>query len=48
MAMEAIKALSGYGQLLRGQLLVMDLYSTETRKLILKPRQGCPDCARMR
>lgn len=47
MAMEALKALSGYGQLLRGQLLVMDLYSMETRKLVLKPRQGCPDCARI-
>ena len=45
MAMETLKVLSGYGAPLRGQLLVMDLYSMETRKLSLKPRQDCPDCS---
>jgi len=45
MAMEALKVLSGYGEPLRGQLLVMDLFSTETRKLSLEPRRDCPDCA---
>lgn len=44
MAMEALKLLAGYGTPLKGQLLVMDLYSMETRKLKLKSRQDCPDC----
>lgn len=47
MAMETLKVLSGYGQPLSGQLLVMDLYSMETRKLGLKPRPDCPDCCHL-
>jgi molybdopterin-synthase adenylyltransferase len=47
MAMETLKVLSSFGHSLRGQLLVMDLYSMETRKLALKPRPDCPDCSRL-
>lgn len=45
MAMETLKVLSGFGSSLKGQLLVLDLYSMETRKLTLKPRRECPDCS---
>lgn len=46
-AMEALKILSGYGQPLRGQLLVMDLFSMETQKLALNARDDCPDCGHL-
>jgi molybdopterin-synthase adenylyltransferase len=47
-AMEAIKVLSGYGESLRGQLLVVDLRSMDIRKLSLPPRKDCPDCGHIR
>lgn len=47
MAMEALKVLSGYGAPLRGQLLVMDLFSMDTQKLSLDPRTDCPDCGHL-
>ncbi len=43
-AMEVLKLLSGYGEPLRGRLLVMDLRSMDIRTLTLAPRPGCPDC----
>ncbi|GAB5453272.1 MAG: molybdopterin-synthase adenylyltransferase MoeB [Halioglobus sp.] len=43
-AMEVLKLLSGYGEPLRGRLLVMDLRSMDIRTLTLAPRAGCPDC----
>jgi len=46
-AMEALKLLGGYGEPLRGRLLVLDLRSTEFRVLALPPRPGCPDCGHL-
>lgn len=43
-AMEALKVLTGYGETLRGSLLVVDLGNMEFRRLALSPRPGCPDC----
>ena len=43
-ALEAIKVLSGYGEPLRGQLLVLDLRSMEIRRLALPRASDCPDC----
>jgi len=47
-AMEAIKVLSGYGESLKGQLLILDLRSMDIRKLALPPRPDCPDCGHLR
>lgn len=47
-AMEALKVLTGFGEALRGKLLVVDLRSMEFRQLALSPRSGCPDCSRLR
>jgi adenylyltransferase/sulfurtransferase len=44
-AMEALKILSGFGQPLRGKLLVIDLRNTEFRELLLPVRADCPACA---
>ena len=46
-ALEAIKVLAGYGEPLRGRLLVMDLQRMETRTLSLSRRADCPDCAHL-
>ncbi len=46
-AMEALKVLSGYGEPLRGRLLVLDLRTVEIRRLTLTPRRDCPDCAHL-
>jgi adenylyltransferase/sulfurtransferase len=46
-AMEALKVLSGYGEPLRGKLLVLDLRTMEIRRLALAPRRDCPDCAHL-
>lgn len=48
LAMEALKVLSGFGETLRGQLLLLDLRSMDIRKLALPPRDDCPDCAHLR
>ena len=45
---EALKVLTGFGEALRGKLLVVDLRSMEFRQLALSPRSGCPDCSRLR
>lgn len=46
-AMEALKLLSGYGEPLRGKLLVIDLRTTEFRELLLPVRADCPACAQV-
>lgn len=48
LAMETLKLLAGYGSPLRSRLLVMDLYSMETQKLVLNARDDCPDCGQLR
>jgi molybdopterin/thiamine biosynthesis adenylyltransferase len=46
-AMEALKILSGFGEPLRGKLLVIDLRSMEFRELALPVRENCPACAQL-
>lgn len=46
-AMEVIKLISGYGDPLRGRLLVLDLQSMDIRTLALPPRSDCPDCGHL-
>ena len=43
-AMEALKLLSGYGEPLRGSLLLLDLRSMDIRRLVVPRRPTCPDC----
>lgn len=47
-AMEAIKLLAGYGEPLRGSLLLLDLATMEIRRLQLPPAPDCPDCGQLR
>lgn len=47
-AMESLKVLTGFGEPLRGWLLVVDLRTAEFRRLALQPRPDCPDCAQLR
>lgn len=46
-AMEALKILAGYGEILRGKLLLLDLRSMDIRRLVLSPRADCPDCSHL-
>jgi adenylyltransferase/sulfurtransferase len=46
-AMEALKVLSGYGEPLRGSLLLLDLRSMDIRRLTVPRRPGCPDCGQL-
>jgi molybdopterin/thiamine biosynthesis adenylyltransferase len=46
-AMEALKLLSGFGETLRGKLLLLDLRTMDIRQLTLPPRAACPDCAHL-
>lgn len=46
-AMEALKVLSGFGEPLRGELLLLDLRSMDIRRLALPRRPDCPDCAHL-
>jgi adenylyltransferase/sulfurtransferase len=46
-AMEALKILAGFGEPLRGQVLLLDLRSMDIRKLALSRRAQCPDCSRL-
>ncbi len=46
-AMEAIKVLSGFGEPLRGKLLLMDLRTMDIRRLELLARADCPACAHL-
>ncbi|MFT7289065.1 MAG: molybdopterin/thiamine biosynthesis adenylyltransferase [Halieaceae bacterium] len=43
-ALEVIKMLSGWGDNLVGQLLLLDLRDYSQQRLALRPRSGCPDC----
>ncbi len=47
LAMEALKVLAGYGEPLRGRLLLLDLKAMEIRRLDLPRRAGCPDCGHL-
>ncbi|WP_425100299.1 molybdopterin-synthase adenylyltransferase MoeB [Tropicibacter sp. S64] len=44
MAVEAVKQISGAGQVLRGDMLIYDALWSETRKIGLKARVDCPVC----
>jgi adenylyltransferase/sulfurtransferase len=46
-AMEVIKLISGYGDPLRGRLLMVDLHAMDIRTLALSPRADCPDCGHL-
>jgi adenylyltransferase/sulfurtransferase len=46
-AMEALKVLTGFGESLRGKLLVVDLSSMEFRTLVLAARTDCPACSHL-
>ncbi len=46
-AMEALKILTGYGEPLRGKLLLLDLRSMEFRQLELRARADCPACSHL-
>lgn len=46
-ATEAVKILSGYGEPLRGKLLLMDLRLMEFRELVLPVRPDCPACGHL-
>ena len=41
---EAVKQITGAGQVLRGEMLIYDALWGETRKIALKPRADCPVC----
>ena len=47
-AMEALKVLTGFGEPLRGKLLVVDLRSMEFRQLVLPAQTDCPACSHLR
>lgn len=44
MALEAIKAITGAGEGLRGQMMIFDGLYGESRKMRLRPRADCPVC----
>ncbi len=44
-ALEAIKYLTGFGEPLRGRLLMMDLRTMDVQRLDLPRRADCPDCS---
>ncbi|MEM8728803.1 MAG: molybdopterin-synthase adenylyltransferase MoeB [Pseudomonadota bacterium] len=44
MAVEAVKLISGAGDVLRGHMLIYDALYGETRRIALKPRPDCPVC----
>ena len=46
-AMEALKLLSGFGEPLRGKVLMMDLRTMEFRELQLPVRANCPACGQL-
>jgi molybdopterin/thiamine biosynthesis adenylyltransferase len=46
-AMEALKVLTGFGEPLRGKLLVLDLRNMEFRQLVLSARADCPACSHL-
>jgi adenylyltransferase/sulfurtransferase len=46
-AMEALKILTGFGEILRGKLLLLDLRTMDIRRLVLSARADCPDCSHL-
>ncbi len=46
-AMEALKLLTGFGEVLRGNLLVLDLRNMDIRRLALGARDDCPACSHL-
>jgi molybdopterin/thiamine biosynthesis adenylyltransferase len=44
MAVEAVKAITGAGEGLRGRMLIYDALYAETRTITLRPRADCPVC----
>lgn len=46
-AMEALKILTGFGETLRGKLLVLDLRNLDIRQLRLVARADCPACSHL-
>jgi molybdopterin/thiamine biosynthesis adenylyltransferase len=44
-ALEAVKLLAGYGEPLRGQLLLIDGWSLQVRRIKLKKNPQCPHCS---
>jgi sulfur-carrier protein adenylyltransferase/sulfurtransferase len=44
MAVEAVKAITGAGEGLRGRLLIYDALHAETRQIAIRPRPGCAAC----
>lgn len=47
-AMEAIKLLSGYGEPLRGKIIMLELRTNEIRTLGLAAKEDCPACSHLR
>jgi molybdopterin/thiamine biosynthesis adenylyltransferase len=48
MAVEAIKAITGAGEGLRGRMMIHDALFAESRVLAMKPRADCPVCGTAR
>lgn len=46
-ALEALKLLSGFGEPLRGKLLLLDLKTMDIRRLELAARKDCPACSHL-
>ena len=46
MALEAVKAITGAGQGLRGQILIFDGLWGETRRIATAARPDCPICGK--
>ncbi len=44
MALEAVKLITGAGQIIRGEMLIYDGLYGESRKIKLAPREDCPIC----
>lgn len=44
MAVEAVKAITGAGECLRGRMMIYDALYSETRLMKIKPRADCPVC----
>ena len=44
MAVEAVKAIAGAGETLRGRLMIYDALYADTRMITLKPRHDCEVC----
>jgi hypothetical protein len=45
--METIKLLAGFGETLRGRMLMMDLRNHSVTKLRIRRLPGCPDCGKL-